>query len=206
MLYKPGIADKIYKILTAFLGEMELCNTCCHHDPKLPEKTVIINVCPGCSKRYSRDYPGISTISLWEILSESNFFPFPNYRGMKISILDACPTREDENVHEAIRTLLTRMNIQLVEPSKTRTKGSCCGDSFYGLIPVEQVKEQMKKRASEMPEDDVVVYCVSCVNSMLIGGKAPHYLVDLLFNEETKPVLVDPDLWHNELDKYIENH
>lgn len=64
----------------------------------------------------------------------------------------------------------------------------------------------MKKRASEMPVNDVVVYCVSCTKSVFIGGKQPYYLVDLLFNEPTVPKTLEPDEWHKELDDYIEEH
>lgn len=64
----------------------------------------------------------------------------------------------------------------------------------------------MIKRANEMPEEDVIVYCVSCIKSMFIGGKNPHYLVDLLFNEESSQGTVEPDLWHKELDDYIAKH
>jgi Fe-S oxidoreductase len=123
-----------------------------------------------------------------------------------MTISDACPTRNQERVHNAVRILLKRMNINLVEPEKTRTKGTCCGDSFYGVLPVEQVKEQMKKRASEMPVEDVVVYCVSCSKSMHIGGKKPRYMIDLLFGEDTVPGTFEPELWHTEIDGFINEH
>jgi hypothetical protein len=98
------------------------------------------------------------------------------------------------------------MNITLIEPRNTRTKSTCCGDSCYGSIPTEKVVEQMKKKASDMPVKEVLVYCVSCAKSMFIGGKRPRYMIDLLFNEETIPKTLDPDLWHQELDAYIESH
>ena len=43
----------------------------------------------------------------------------------------------------------------------------------------------MRKRAEEMPVDDVVVYCVSCIKAMQIGGRQPRYMVDLLFGGST---------------------
>ena len=98
------------------------------------------------------------------------------------------------------------MNIELVEPKNTKTKSTCCGDSFYSIIPTSTVKEQMVKRASEMPANDVVVYCVSCIKSMFNGGKKPHYLIDLIFGENTVPKTFIPDEWHRELDTYIEKH
>jgi hypothetical protein len=206
MLYKPELAEKLNLILNENLGEMDTLLICCKHDPQFKAKTKVINVCPGCDKRFGNDYPDTSTISLWEILAESDFFSFPDYKGRRMSILDACPTRDQERVHKAIRILLRKMNISLVEPKKTRTRGTCCGDSFFGLIPTEQVKQLMVKRASEMPVDEVVVYCISCVKSVYIGGKKPRYLVDLLFAEETVPKTFEPDEWHQELNAYIEAH
>jgi Fe-S oxidoreductase len=123
-----------------------------------------------------------------------------------MSILDACPTRTEVRVHRAVRALLTRMNIQLTEPRNTGTKGTCCGDSFFGTLPVEQVKAQMKKRASEMPCEDVVVYCVSCTKAMHIGGKRPRYLVDLLFGEPTTIGTFEPEAWHREVQDFIDAH
>jgi Fe-S oxidoreductase len=206
MLYKPHLAVKLNTILNAHIGRMDDLLTCCKHEPQVVAGTEVINICPGCDKRYSNDYHNTTTISLWEILAGADFFPFPDYGGRSMSILDACPTREKVAVHEAIRTLLRRMNITLIEPEKTGTRSTCCGDSFYGVLPVEEVKRQMRKRTLEMPHEDVVVYCISCIKSVHIGGKSPHYLVDLLFGEETVPGVYEPEQWHGELDEYISRH
>lgn len=206
MIYKPHLADKIHKVLNDNIGQMERVLTCCRNEPDVSSKTTIINICPGCDKRFKNDYPNISTVSLWEILAESDFFTFPDYKGKKMSIIDACPTRNEPKIHDTIRILLRKMNIELREPAKTRSEGTCCGDTFYGSLPTPEVKKLMIKRTSEMPVNDVVVYCVSCSKSVFIGGKKPHYMIDLLFNEETIPGTFDPDEWHRELDVYINEH
>jgi len=180
--------------------------TCCQHDPGFKESTKVINTCAGCDKRYRELYEATSAISLWEVLAQSPSFPFPDYEGVEMAIHDACPTRTEERVHAAIRQLLKRMNIKVIEPRRTRTKAVCCGDSFYGVLPVDKVKVQMEKRAEEMPCDDVVVYCVSCIKAMHIGGKKPRYIVDLLFGEDTEIGTFEPDEWHAELRKFIAAH
>jgi len=206
MLYKPHVAEKLHEILNKQFGPVEMFLTCCKHDPDLTEKVKIINVCPGCNKRFKNDYEKTNTVSLWELLAESDDFPFPDYHGKEMSIIDACPTRQQPQIHDAIRLLLKKMDITLIEPLKTKSEGTCCGDTFFGTIPTEKVKVLMKKRTAEMPADDVVVYCVSCTKSVFIGGKTPHYLVDLLLNEDTIPKTLDPDEWHKELDVYINEH
>ncbi|PKN11606.1 MAG: hypothetical protein CVU69_11520 [Deltaproteobacteria bacterium HGW-Deltaproteobacteria-4] len=205
-IYKPQLAEKMMDFLRKEFPSFEEYTICCHHEPQLAMGSRVINTCAGCDRRYRELYEGITTVSFWEILASSETFPFPDYRQRKMTILDACPTRDQVRVHQAIRTLLRKMNVDLVEPEKTGPQGSCCGDSFYGKMPVEKVKEQMQRRAGEMPATDVVVYCVSCIKAMHIGGRKPRYLVDLLFGEETDPGTFEPDQWHAELDAFIKVH
>lgn len=206
VIYKPELAEKLHNVLSENLGVMDRLDICCRNQPELKDNTEVINVCPGCDRRFRENYFNSSTISLWEVLAKSDFFPFPDYKGKKMTIVDACPTRSQDRVHDAVRTLLKKMNIELVEPENTRTKSTCCGDSFWGVLSKDDVKKQMIKKASEMPVDDVVVYCVSCSKSMFIGGKKPHYLVDLLFQEETVPKTYETEEWHKEIDEYVSNH
>ena len=206
MLCKPHLAERVLAHLNANDAVVASLLTCCRHESNLEPGSVVINTCAGCDRRYRELYEGVSTISLWEILATSDTFDFPDYHGAEMAIHDACPTRTEERVHVAVRTLLDRMNIVVVEPKSTRTHAVCCGDSFLGELPVDRVKDLMAKRADSMPRKDVVVYCVSCVKAMHIGGKRPRYLVDLLFAEDTTPDVFEPTAWHALLDEFIATH
>lgn len=206
MIYKPELAQKVRELLKNDSLDISEHLICCRHDPQLEKGTRIINTCSGCDKRYRGLYEGISTQSLWEVLAESKTMSFPDYDGIEMTIHDACPTRTERRVHSAIRRLLEKMNIKIVEPENTRTEAVCCGDSLYGTLPVELVKEKMRKRSAEMPCDNVVVYCISCIKAMHIGGKKPRYIADLLFGEETGIGTCEPDAWHDELQKFIDRH
>jgi len=206
MLYKPHLAGRLHAFLRENLGEISRWDRCCRRDPGFGEPIEVINVCPGCDRRFRKDCRDSSTVSIWEILARAGSFPFPDYRGRVMSIIDACPTRDQDRVQIAVRELLAKMNVSLREPENTGTKSTCCGDAFWGEMPTEQVKGQMRKRTAEMPADEVVVYCVSCSKAVFIGGKTPRYLVDLLFGEETLPGTLEPDAWHRELDAYIDAH
>jgi Fe-S oxidoreductase len=180
--------------------------TCCQHEPNLPENSKVINVCPGCDMRFAKNYRGVSTISLWEIINENSLLHLPDYKGLSMSIIDACPTRDEDRVHNSIRSLLLKMNIRLVEPKNTRRESTCCGDVYYGSMPTAKVKGLMIEKAMEMPANDIVVHCVSCIMAVLNGGKNPQYIADLIFNEETHPNSIDLDEWHKELKEFIEAH
>lgn len=204
MLHKPESAQRLLAHLQG--GEpVPMHLTCCRNEPNLAAGTQVINVCSGCHRRFRELYEGLSAISLWEVLADSDF-PFPDYGGAEMAIHDACPTRNQPQVHVAVRALLARMNITLVEPRNTGAGATCCGDSFHGLIPDAELRAVMAKRAAEMPREDVVVYCVSCVKSMHNGGKRPRHLVDLLFGEDTPTGVSEPDAWHAQLREFIQAH
>jgi Fe-S oxidoreductase len=206
MIYKPGLAKKIHRLLIENLGEMDMLMTCCQHKPVLPENTKVINVCPGCDKRFGKEFKGVTTISLWEIINENSFMKFPDYNEKIMTIIDACPTREEDRVQNAIRDLLIKMNIRIVEPKNTRKESTCCGDVYYGSMPTGKVKELMIEKAMEMPVDDIVVHCVSCIVAVSNGHRKPQFVADLLMNEKTAIKNIDLDEWHKELSKYINTH
>ena len=205
-LYRPESAEKIYEYLKGRYPRIQRHDICCRHDPKLPKGSVIVNVCAGCDRRFRTLYEGISTISLWELLNESDNFQFPDYKGMEVSIHDPCPVRNTPAVHKAVRELLRKMNIKVIEAENSGTKSIRCGDSLYPGCEVSKIHGAMKRRAQSMPCGQVVVYCVSCIKAMYIGGKAPCYLGDLLLNQKTEPQECDIKKWHDQLDAYIETH
>lgn len=205
-VYKPESTSKLMNILNQYFGPVKYHDLCCHHDPQLPAGSTIINNCAGCDRRFRSQYEGIQTISLWEILNSVEQLHLPNYTGMKVSVHDSCSFRPKPQVHRAVRSLLRKMNIQIIDSSYSGTNSICCGDNFYPRLSIEKVTELQKKRAAQMPCQDVVVYCVSCIKSMAIGGKSPHHMVDLILNEITEPQETRIDVYHEALNQYIEKH
>jgi len=205
-IYKPEMENKILKFLNENYKEVKLHKICCHHDPQLEAGSLIINVCAGCDRRFRSLYECISTISLWEVLDGLDEFQYPDYKGLKLSVHDACPVREKPQVHKAVRNLLKKMNIDVVETKFSGTNSICCGDDFYLKIPIERVHQKMKERADSMPCNEVCVYCVSCIKSIYIGGKTPRHLIDLLMGETTEPQIYDTVQWHEQLQDYIDKH
>ncbi|MBW9157662.1 (Fe-S)-binding protein [Clostridium sp. FP2] len=206
MLYKPKLVDKLKMIIVSEFGEMPTLLTCCFHDPKLDQGTRVITVCSACDKSYRELYEGIRAVLFWEVLADSVTFNFPDYKGVEMAIQDTCYSRKEERYLNAIRKLLARMNIKVIEPKLTGSKAICCGDHFYGKLPVEQVNELMKKRAQQMPCEEVVVSCVSCIKSMYIGGKKPRFIIDLLFREDTLTDNYETQSWHKQMEAFIEAH
>jgi len=205
-IYKPESGQKILDILCRYFGPVRLHSICCHHDPRLPHGVTIINNCAGCDRRFRSLYEGIHTISLWEVLDSVKNLPLPDHTGLTVSVHDSCSFRSKPQVHAAVRSILRKMNIEIIDSKYSGTKSICCGDHFYPQLPIEKVTELQKKRAAQMPCQDVAVYCVSCIKSMAIGGKTPRHMVDLVLAQQTEPQETRIDVYHNALNRYIDQH
>lgn len=201
--HNPEAGEKILEILKEKFGDVKMHNRCCRHNPNLPEGATIINNCAGCDRRFRSLYEGIQTISLWEVLDHIDGLVLPNYQGVKVSVHDSCSYRPKPQVHSAVRSLLRKMGVEIVESEYHGTSSICCGDNFYPSLSIEEVNKLQKKRASQMPCNDVVVYCISCIKSMTIGGKCPHHMVDMVLGQPTFAGETRLDLYHQVVSDYI---
>ncbi|MPM37505.1 hypothetical protein SDC9_84123 [bioreactor metagenome] len=207
MVYKPKLAKKVetYLLKNGQIDGVHM--TCCHHDPEQPKGTVIVNTCAGCDRRFRQLYDDVDTVSLWEMIAAMDSFPFPDYGGARMSVHDACPTRDQPRVHNAVRQLLERMNIEVVEAEKTREHSRCCGSTYLEKgLPMEEVYEKCRDRGEDFPCEEVVCYCVACAMYLHAGGKEPRYLVDLLFGEPTTLNMSDIIPLNEKVKSFIETH
>ncbi len=205
-IYKPESVRQIMDMLDKHFGSVELHNICCRNNPRLAHGSVIINNCAGCDRRFRSLYDGIQTISLWEVLDSIENLSLPNHDGLTVSVHDPCSFRPKPQVHSAVRNILLKMGIEIIDSKFSGTKSICCGDNFYPQLKIETITELQKKRAAQMPCQNVAVYCVSCIKSMFIGGKTPYYLIDLIINQETEPRETRIDVYHEALNQYIDEH
>ena len=206
MIYKPHLAERLKAFAEELYGQMPTLMTCCFDNPKLEADTCILTPCTTCDKRYRSLFEGCTTDFLLHRIAESDTFPFPDYGGVEMSVQDTCSGRTDDLYLGTIRRLLERMNIRVVEAERSGKRGKCCGQVFYGKLPIEKVEQQMRLRAEEMPREDVVTYCASCIQGMSLGGRRPRFIIDLLFNEPTAAHGEGIVSWNTTLNRFRAEH
>ena len=130
----------------------------------------------------------------------------PDHGGLTVSVHDSCSYRHKPQVHAAVRSLLRKMNIEIIETAFSGTRSVCCGDNFYGYVPNEQVEARMKERADQFPCENVAVTCIGCVHAMTIGGKRPLYMPDLILGRLSDPATDTLDEYHGRVAAYREEH
>lgn len=169
-----------------------------------PNQTIIY-VCHNCSAIFEEYRPNIKRISLWEFILNDKNFKFSNHNNEKISLQDCWRSHDNYTEQKSVRTLLKKMNINIVELENNYEKTNFCGDSLYKPAPprnlklatnrfvknangkfiphsIEEREELMKKYCSKITTEKVIAYCHYCVNGLKLGKKQGIHLAELLFN------------------------
>ena len=80
VLYKNRLAERLHDYLLGTYGQVDLLLTCCRHTPTAAAGRCVINVCPGCDRRYRQNYERPSTVSLVGTARREHRFRLPGLR------------------------------------------------------------------------------------------------------------------------------
>lgn len=176
----------------------------------LPQSQVFVpedevwSLCPNCMN-ISEEWRGIKAVhSLWELIDQDDDFSFPDYSGMRVTVQDCWRMKERTSTHEAVRSILSKMNIEYIENPMNRENADFCGSSLYrpqvvrnpklapkhyrdgaeGLFVPHTEEEQiqiMQDYCKHYKTDMVVCYCHYCLEGLLQGGVDGKHIAELLF-------------------------
>jgi len=159
-------------------------------------KPQIIVACSTCHSMFKDRFPEVT--SLWELMDHmelpvqgdgSSTTSTPNsgsesesrIRTGKLAVQDACTTRHEPVIHDAVRRILTKLGYEVEELPYNKALTKCCG--FGGLtsfVNPELGKEIVEDRISESTTD-YVAYCAMCRDNFAAQGKRTFHLLDLIF-------------------------
>ena len=169
---------------------------CCRTDDHMESEHAFF-VCQSCRDQLG-SY-GKNTESLWIYMAEDEALQLPDYTGLKVNLQDCYRDRGQEEVHEAVRLLLRRMNIEVTEIAKNRNEADFCGRLYCETeryrTEIAQFPEGMhpghmgdlypllmQEHAECYNEEYVVCACNSCFRGIALGGSHPIHLAQLVTN------------------------
>jgi len=167
----------------------------------------MVYICHNCSAIFQETVPEVRRLSLWELILNDPEFPFPDYSHEKMTLQDCWRSYDNRSEQDAVRALLRKMNVDIVELEENYEKTQFCGVSLYAPSPARNLKlapkrfvenavgkfiphtseEQQKlmlEHCKNITTDKVVAYCHYCVKGLKIGGKQAKHLASLLFDPE----------------------
>ena len=156
----------------------------------------IVTTCPHCFNTLKNEYPSLG--GEYEVLHHSQFLQQlidegrlkiqggEKFKGRRITFHDPCYLGRGNNVYEAPRSLIEKLDAELVEMKRCKTRGLCCGAGGAQMFKepekgnVDINIERTEEALQESP-DVIATGCPFC-NTMMTDG--------VKYFEKEKTVLV----------------
>lgn len=143
----------------------------------------IITACPSCHVTFRKYLPQCITRTIYEELIE-NPPPRTATFAETVTVHDSCTARNSPEIHEAVRTLLTRSGASITEARHSRDTALCCGEgAAASFISPELAGSWKTIRKQEAHGNRVITYCAGCAGVFGKDMQTTH-LLDLLFDHD----------------------
>jgi Fe-S oxidoreductase len=145
----------------------------------------IVTTCPHCFNTLKNEYPELG--GTYEVIHHSELIQqLINdgkltveggvFKGKKITFHDPCYLGRGNNIYEAPRELIEKLDAELVEMKRCKSKGLCCGAGGAQMFKEaekgnKEVNIERTEEALEIEPDIIATGCPFCMTMMTDGVK-----------------------------------
>lgn len=146
----------------------------------------IITGCPHCFNTIKNEYPGLG--GNYKIMHHSQFIQNlidegkltikegGEFKGKRITFHDPCYLGRGNDVYEAPRAILEKLDSELVEMKHCKSKGLCCGAGGAQMFKEsekgdKEVSVERTEEALDTKADIIATGCPFCMTMMSDGVK-----------------------------------
>ncbi len=143
----------------------------------------IVTTCPHCFNTIKNEYPSLG--GTYEVMHHTQFLKSlidegklkvegGQFKGKRITFHDPCYLGRANNIFEAPRELIEKLDAELVEMKKCRKKGMCCGAGGAQMFKEPEkgdkdVNVERTEQALETSPNFIATGCLFC-NTMMTDG------------------------------------
>ncbi|WP_293872177.1 (Fe-S)-binding protein [Flavobacterium sp.] len=147
------------------------------------EAKKIVTACPHCFNTLKNEYPELG--GKYEVIHHTEFMKSlldtgrltiegGQFKGKKITFHDPCYLGRANNIYEAPRDLIKKLDAELVEMKRSRANGLCCGAGGAQMFkePENGNKDINIERTEEAQETNPEIIAAGCpfCNTMMTDG------------------------------------
>ena len=148
----------------------------------------IVTACPHCFNTIKNEYPELGgnyevmhhTTFLKSLLDEGRLkVEGGKFKGKRITFHDPCYLGRANNVYEAPRDLLRKLEVELIEMRKCKSEGLCCGAGGGQMFKEaesgnKEVNIERTEQAMEVKPEIIAAGCPFCMTMMSDGVKGKN--------------------------------
>ncbi len=143
----------------------------------------IVTACPHCFNTIKNEYPGLG--GNYEVMHHTQFLKSliaegrltvagGKFKGKRITFHDPCYLARANKIYEAPRELLEKLEVELVEMKRCKTRGFCCGAGGAQMFKEPEpgrvdVNIERTREALETKPEVIAAGCPFC-NTMMTDG------------------------------------
>ena len=148
------------------------------------EVNKIVTACPHCFNTLKNEYPELGgnyevvhhTQLIQELINQGQLTLADGgtFKGKKITFHDPCYLGRANDVYEAPRSLIEKLDVELVEMKRCKTKGLCCGAGGAQMFKEAEKgnREVNIERTEDALETNASIIATGCpfCNTMMTDG------------------------------------
>ena len=143
----------------------------------------ILVACPSCYRVFKDYSEGLQVKTVYEHFAETSLPPSLNIP-TTITIHDPCSTRDEQQVHAAIRQLAKSKSLTIDEMNYVGTKTLCCGEGgAVGCVNPDYSASWGIRRKEAAGGSRIITYCAGCAH-ILDSVNPTSHIIDLLFDPQ----------------------
>jgi Fe-S oxidoreductase len=143
----------------------------------------VVTACPHCFNTLKNEYPGLG--GTYEVVHHTQFLKQlvdegkislegGTYKGKRITYHDPCYLGRANNIYEAPRELIKKLDAELVEMKNCKSRGLCCGAGGAQMFKEaekgdKEVNIERTEQALETKPEIIAAACPFC-NTMVTDG------------------------------------
>lgn len=169
----------------------------------------IVTICPHCFNTIKNEYPSLG--GNYEVMHHSEFLQTlidegklvieggEVFKGKRITFHDPCYLGRGNNVFEAPRSLIEKLDAELVEMKSCREKALCCGAGGAQMFKEPEkgnkdVNVERTEQALEVKPNIIATGCPYCMTMMTDGVKSKEREGDVLVKDLAELIAEAQDL------------
>ena len=158
------------KVVRNLLKEKMVVAGCCLRDQReIHEDDIGVYFCQHCRETIENK---VKTMSLWEYIDSLEDFDFPDYNHEKMLLQDCYRDRNHPEVHQAVRSILQKMNVDVVEAKRNKENSVYCG-----TLQKELMEDNFEGVDLDM---QIIVDCNRCLKGVELAGRKGIHLLNLV--------------------------